>query len=346
MSVVPFKPGQKVAKAFAHLDPNKALGEGVAAGGFPIINYRGKIWSLQYQGNKHLFKRADDNSQLTYLDVIIVGHPKFIAKTYYPNQGEFDEDNTDRPTCKSINGIRPDADVAEPQSELCGTCKKGAWTTLPNGRQGKLCQDQKRMAVLLMPAMTKRMLGSPLKEPAYLKVPPGSLQALKAYGEQLQHDGYPFCSVVTRIGFDPKALFQFTFDIVHVLDDDEAPMVLPMLDDPRTLRIIGESPEIREVKPAIAKREKIETGLIEAFGEPAQIDAKVEPPVERDGAEPTPKKRGRPAKAKADPAQIDIEEAIAAKPLPKAEMKWEDSDDDLDSEISNLLDKKTSEMLK
>ena len=347
--VIPFK-GQKVAKAFAHLDPNKALGEGVTGGGFPIINFRGKIWSLSHQGQKHFFTRADDGTQLSYLDVIIVGHPPYIAKTYYPDNGEgFDEDNKDPPVCTSLRGDRPDPGVPEPQSPTCPSCKHYGWTTLPNGRKGKECQDQKRLAVLLMPAMTKRMLGAPLLEPVYLKVPPGSLTALKAFGDELRHEGFPFCAVVTRIGFKPDKLFQMTFDVVKVLSDAEAPLVLPMLEDPRTLRITGEDDQPREIaaKPAVKRVERIETGLEEAFAKPTKVDEKVETIVEvGDGAEPEPapaKRRGRPAKAKAEPAQLDIEDVAAAKP---AGVTWDEGDTELDQEVAALLNKKVENMLK
>ena len=52
-----------------------------------------------------------------------------------------------------------------------------------------------------MPAMTAKMLESPLLEPCLLKVPRGSLRALKAYGDSLQHHGLTRPAVVTRITF-------------------------------------------------------------------------------------------------------------------------------------------------
>jgi hypothetical protein len=357
--VILFK-GQKVAQAFRHLDPTKNLGSGIVAGGFPVINYRGKQWSLRHQGQVYPFVRSDDGSPLTYLDVIIVGVSDYISKVFYP-PGEWDEDSAGAPVCASVKGDVPDLGVPEPQSRTCGACQHNAWATQPNGRRGKACQDHKRLAVLLMPAVTAKMLGSPLTEPAYLKVPPGSLVSLKQYGDQLAHQGFHPATVITRVSFAPDKLFQMKFDGKQALTDKEAPLVLPLIDDPRTLRITGETAEIHEVAAAPApKEEPVETGLMEAFSQPAQETV---PP--NNGSAPVKRGRGRPA-GTTKPKPVVIENTPAedepnlmemtapakaapskAKPVaPMQDTPWAEGDTELDREVSELLSQKVSNMLK
>ena len=367
-NIIHFK-GQKVAPAFAHLDPNRSLGDGVTAGGFPILNYKGKNWNLRYQGQSYPFLRPDDGTALSYVDVIIVGDNDAISKIYF-GTGVWDEDTASGPICAAIRGVAPDPGVPQPQSKTCATCSHNEWKTLPNGKRGMECQSHKRLAILLMPAVTTKMLGSPLKEPVYLKVPPGSLASLKTYGDQLRHEGYPFEAVVTRISFHPKELFQMVFEGKQLLTDREAPLVLPLLDDPRTKRITGEAPMIREVTKEPAR---IATGLEEGFSGQAQEPQ--EPMIEAPMFEvpmfeapmfeaplqeiipPPQKKRGRPAKVVVPEEEQNDEEAveeIVAKPVkarktappPVPEAEVDEEDNELDDEINSLLNQRVESMLK
>src|SRR4249920_3570205 len=217
----------KVADAFRHLDPNQGLADGISAG-FSSIRYKGKTWMLSHGGKTYPFKRDDDGSPLTYVDMIILGISPGLSKVYF---GEWNEDNASGPICASLKGDVPDPGVSIPQAKSCGICSHNEWITKPGGGRGKECQDHKRMAVLLMPSMTKKMLGSPLMEPVHLKIPPGSLKSLKKFSDELQHGGIPFASVVTRVAFSQERLFEMTFDIIQALTNAEAPLVLPMMKD-------------------------------------------------------------------------------------------------------------------
>jgi hypothetical protein len=266
----------KVAEAFRHIDPNEGIGEGLS-GGFSSINHRGKIWSLRHRGENHVITRLDDGTPASYIDVIVVAASDKTAKTLFNEWGG--DDSGGPPICQSVNGDVPDPGVPKPQSASCHTCPHNEWgsQTSGNGR-GKRCQDQRRLAILLMPKLTKQLLGAPLLDPIFLKVPPGSLSSLKAYNDMLKHEGVPFCSVITRISFDPKALFQMNFERVQDLSNEEAPWVLPLRDAPLTKRIIGLTPVIRELPPAQEMRriEKVDTGLAEAFRQAQTVESPTE----------------------------------------------------------------------
>jgi len=329
--LIPFKRGQ-VAKAFEGIDHGPALGEAVLEGGFSSVRYRGKQWSLQHAGHNYPFLRPDDGTPLSYLDLIIVAQQPKISKVFFGTD-TFDEDSASGPICQSIHGDAPDPGVPIPQSKTCPTCKHFPFGSRKDGR-GKACQDHFRLAVLLLPALTKKMLGSPLLEPVFFKVPPGSLQAFKAYGAQLKDEGYPHFGVVTRVSFHPDKLFQIVFSGVKLLSEQEASFVKPMLDSQLSRRIIGETTLIPETKAVESKVERIETGLIEAFTGEQTAESSPAP------------KRGRPPKDRA--------QGIQEVPLPRVEeavqesteetFDYEQSDADTDKAVDDVLKKSVGDM--
>src|ERR1035437_2796736 len=148
------------AAAFASLggEQTESLADGIGSS-YGVVGYKGKVWSLRYHGAKHIFTRADDGSPMSYLDVIILrqGHTK--SKSFYKSKDEgggYDVDASEgkRPICASLDGITPDDDVLEKQSEHCATCKRNEWKTSPDGRKGRECTDYKRLAVLLLPKLS------------------------------------------------------------------------------------------------------------------------------------------------------------------------------------------------
>ena len=237
----------KPAAAFATLggEQHESLAEGIGQS-YAVIGYKGKTWSVRYRGERYNFVRADDGEPMSYIDVIILrqGHTK--SKSYYKSKadgGGYDPDASEgkRPICASLDGITPDADVLEKQSEHCAVCPRNVWTTSADGRKGRECTDYKRLAVLLSPALSARTLGAPLLEPAFLRVPPASLDGLAKFGETAAGQGWHYSTFVTRISFDPDQPHpKFLFKMLVPLTDAEAPVVLPMRDDPLALRITGE----------------------------------------------------------------------------------------------------------
>jgi hypothetical protein len=329
----------KVAKSFKHLDPSQGLADGIAAG-FSSIRYRGKQWSLSHGGKLYPFRRDDDGTPLSYVDLIILGISPGLSKVYFGAQSDWSEESSSGPLCASLKGDVPDPGVPEKQSPSCGICEHNEWITKPGGGRGKECQDHKRMAVLLMPTMTKKMLnGTALLEPVYLKIPPGSLKALKKYSDELQQQGIPFASVVTRVGFSPDRLFEMNFDAVQALSDAEAPLVLPLMQNNQTRAIMGSLPELRQMAPPPPAPEQVATGLMDAFGAtnggmPAQPKPR-KPRVVTIEQEAAP----QPAEAKTEtPAEAILEEG--------GETPWQESDTDLDATVAKLMGDKMSKMLK
>lgn len=239
MDLTAFK-GKGPAGAFAALNPqDDGLADGIGAS-YGILGYKGKNWTLRWHGEKKLFVRPDDGSPANYIDVIILRSAHQKSKSYYaaydPNASE-----GARPICASLDGIVPDADVQQKQSETCALCPRNAWRTNATGRRERDCNDYKRLAVLVLPNQTQRMFGQGVMEPVFLRVPPGSLESLLQMSDTMKAQGFHSATYVTRISFDPnEAHPKMVFTPIQPLTDAEGPVVLPLVNGEDAKRITGE----------------------------------------------------------------------------------------------------------
>jgi hypothetical protein len=229
--------------AFASLNPqDENLSDGIGSS-YGIVGYRGKVWSLRLRGENYTFTRPDDGSPAAFLDVIVLRSANYKSKSYYP-AGSFDQDSSGtRPTCSALDGVTPDSDIAAPQSQACAICPRNEWKLNAEGHKGRDCTDYKRLAVLILPSQSAALLGgAPLMEPVFLRVPAASLNDLAIIGDAMSKKGFHFSTYITRIGFNAeKSHPQMTFRALQKLSATEAPIVIPMREDPQALRITGES---------------------------------------------------------------------------------------------------------
>lgn len=324
----------KVAEAFKHLEVESLAG-GLSAG-FASLRYKGKMWNLNIGGKGYPIKGADGYNS-PYVDFVILRVNPDVSKIYF---GEWNEDNATGPICASVKGDVPDPGVAIPQSKTCGLCEHNQWITKPNGGRGQECQSHKRVAILLMPDMTKKILPAPLLEPVYFKIPPGSFKTWKKFDDELQHAGIPCQSFITRVSFVEDQQFEMKFEYLQALTNKEAPLVIPMKDAPQTMSIVGGMTGApRQIAaPANKAPERIETGLMEAFGAP------------QDAEEPAPPKRTRAKKVQTIDNAPPVETTLADQSTDRLQAgdddaPWEESDTDLDETVKRLMNK-TSNMLK
>jgi hypothetical protein len=267
------------AKAFQTVPATESLADGIGSS-YGVIGYKGKVWTLRHRDETHTVVRPDDQSPAAFLDVIILRSAPVKAKSYYP-EGSFEIEGSagKRPTCAAIDGITPDADVEVRQATACAICPRNVWRNDANGRKGRECSDYKRLAVLLLPTVSKALLGAPLMEPVFLRVPPASLNDLALFGEAMQNKGFPFFSFITRIGFQPdKAHPQMTFRALQELTDAEAPVVLPMREEPMAYRITGED-QIGKPRAATTAQPQVQQTVVQPQVQP-QVAA-VQQPVQQ-----------------------------------------------------------------
>lgn len=232
--------GKAPAKAFAAagINPNDdRLSAGIGQS-YGIVGYKGKVWSLRYRGGKHNILRPDDGTPSNFLDVVILAAAPVKSKSYYQAY-DINASEGSRPTCSSIDGLLPDADVVAKQAETCALCPRNEWRTQANGKKGKECQDYKRLAVIIMPYQTAPLFDNkPLIEPVFLRVPPASLNSLSIMGDTMADQGFHHSMYITRITFDPnEAHPKMVFRPLQGLSDQEAPVIIELLRDPSVKRI-------------------------------------------------------------------------------------------------------------
>jgi hypothetical protein len=343
----------KIASGFRDL-PVQNLGEGISSG-FSWIGMKGKNWTLRHEGEEYPFVRPDDGTPSPFLDCVILAMNPHISKLYY--SGAYNEDATGAPICASVDGIKPDAGVAEPQSKSCGICPHNVWGSALNGGRGKACQDHRKLAILIMPEMVKNILAKPLLTPVYLKIPPGSFRSLKGYADALVHRGIPYEAVVTRISFNPKSLFELQFQLKQPLTNDEAPFIKQLITAPQTQNLLGSMVEIEQAPPELPPETPGESGLLAAFGQ--RDDEEDDTPAPAPAPVPQKKKIGRPAGVPNKPKGINQPRLVAPPPrqepepadeegasTPNDDETFVEGSDELDTNISKLLSQQIKGMLK
>lgn len=272
---------------------NNDLSGGVSVG-FPIISYKGKVWTIVEGGNRTMVHMPDDeDTPAAALEIVIVkGNPN-ISKTYY--DGGYEEGSAEKPTCHSDDGKAPALDAQVPQAKSCAVCPRNVWGSrvTENGAKGKACSDLRRLCVVPGGELTKPML---------LRVPAGSLKELVAYSDMLTKRKAPYQAVLTRVGFDHTVAHQkFTFKPLGWLSAEQLAQVTETAKLDVVNRILGLSPAVEDTGPATVEED-------DPLGAPpAHVTGKP--------ATAAPKKAA-PAKGGITAEQVDA--ALEGKPIPKA----------------------------
>jgi hypothetical protein len=257
------------SKLLAHskVDP-RALAAGIKAS-FASVTFKGKTWGIRYRGQtKQLLARDPQTGavlgSIPYIDVVIVKAATPISKTYYIEK--FKEGDFAAPDCWSTNGIKPDPAAPKKQNDICLPCKwnKFGSRTMDDGRKGKACSDNKRLAVVPAADIKNEAYGGPM----LLKLPPSSFAALAQLEIELHMQGYRYDGLVTRLSFDHEAAFpKIVFTPVGVLNDHQVQEILNWQDNEIVDRILSEE-------------------LVEVSGDPGQATAEADRPTS-----PTPPHR-------------------------------------------------------
>lgn len=298
--LVHFKEGPR-SGAFAWADPNEeSLSDGIGAS-YGVIGYRGGRWTLKYRGQKYMITRPDGTPE-PWLHCIIIGQARQKSKSFYE---KYEDGSDDPPICSSFDGITPD--VAEPVAPTCAVCPKNVLYINPEtGKRTTDCKDHKRLAVLLLPAITQKLFGEPLLEPVFLRVPAASLQNLSLMGDQAKAMGHAFYTYVTRISFDPNVPYpKMVFEAIQLLQQEQEPLIKELRTSSQTDRIITGGGLARPALNAPAQRAALPTGGVvdTGFGT---------------AAAPTTARMGPPMiEAKANPVQETVAMPPSNPPLPQ-----------------------------
>lgn len=298
---------------------NDELGAGVASS-YGVVGYKGKVWSIRYQGNEEIVMREDGDGPKNSIEVVVVKASPAISKIFY--KGGYVEGSNAAPDCWSADGVKPDGGVQNKVCSTCAACPMNAWGSRVTdaGKQGKACADSRRVAVVPVADMDNELFGGPL----LLRIPAASLKDLKAYGDLLNSYQYPYYACATRIAFDPKEAYpKFVFSAIRPLSDQEAQKVMVLRDDKRVSAVLSETAETRsagvqEEKPSVVPASPFEQASAPVTVSPAAGTTAPAPVVSAPTVAPS-----TPTTPTSDPALEAKKLAIAEKKRRAAEMAAE-----------------------
>lgn len=220
------------AAALAGLDLDEFV-SGIKAG-FPVLRIRGKNWRTSKGGEETLIMDPERPKEpARSINVIVLRAAQGLSKTCYLHA--YDKDApAEAPDCYSGDGITPAADAKLPQAQTCATCPNNVWGSKvnDNGKKGKLCQDNKRLAVASPTA---------LHDPMLLIVPPSSFEGLKRCSDYLKTTfGLAMPGAVIQLGFDHEAEFpKVTWTPVGPVPVDHIEAVMEARDSDLVMQICG-----------------------------------------------------------------------------------------------------------
>ncbi len=212
------------------------LGAGIQ-GGYGVIGFKGKVWSIRKGGTDTPLMRDDGDGPRNSIEVVILKSATVVSKIWY--ERGYVEGSTAAPDCYSTNGVTPAAGATNKQSAACTNCPMNAWGSriTPAGKQGKACSDSKRLAVAPLGDIPNDAFGGPM----LLRVPAASLTEMASFGDKMKALGFPYYAFGTRISFDSNESYpRFVFGAIRRLTDDEARVVVKMRDSDAVHRVLAE----------------------------------------------------------------------------------------------------------
>ncbi len=272
----------------------------------PVLSVRGKVFRLRRDGQEVSLKTST-------LDVILAGARKNTSRRFYA--GSYQSGEVKAPTCASADGIVPDDNVMEKQSDACATCPRNQWERTATGMR-KACDDYKRVLVFLpekgiYSPVTLDISATSLRKK---KGETGPELQMREYVQALARNQFEPHQVVTTLGFTDDEYPRLQFSFRRVVTQEEYGTIM-------------QTRESEEFNQALDHKE--EEGPI--------TEAPVAPPKSTKKAEPAPEPTPEP-----EPVAAEPEPAPAPEPAPfeepAAEPEAEESggDDSLDDILAML----------
>lgn len=181
----------------------------------PALSFRGKVWRIVLDDKEDVVTDREGNPAPT-IKVVILDQIKKNSRSFY--EGQYVAGENKPPRCSSVDGITPDASIAEPIASACASCPnavKGSKITA-QGKPTTLCSTNKRVAIvpaakLDFPALLARL---PQTSNWDKNTEKSEWKAWAQYMDFLRASGVTnTVQVVTSIKFDhsveyPKLLFK------------------------------------------------------------------------------------------------------------------------------------------
>ena len=282
-SIVTFDPAQLPAFAKRRSGKSamaKALTGGGEAGG-KRISIKGGVFRLMSAGKEIA------NIEDRHLDVVMVNAAAKVNRIFYA--AAYDSEVAAAPDCWSADGVTPNEDSANKQSEDCNSCQKN----IAGSGQGnsRACRYQQRLAVVLANDLEGGVLQLTLPATSIFGKEEGDKRPLQAYARWLDAQNIDPPEVVTRLKFDTKSESpKLHFKTMRWLTDDEFEIAERQ----------GQSADaIKAITMTVAKMDNV-TAVAPLEGKRPARPKPVEVEEEEEAPAPPPK-----AKAAAKPAVVE-----------------------------------------
>lgn len=203
-----------------------ALNDNIAAGirdfiGLQALTMRGKVWRMPVNGKEVAVPAKLNEDGMAEIDVVMIAARPCISKRFYGKPYDDKAEEQPHPDCFSLDGILPDASIAEPVNGNCATCPKNAFGSGKEGR-GKACTDYKRIAAVLVDRESAALWQENGKIVALrLDLPPTSLRNFKRVTDALTKHNMPVPACMVALSLDPNETHQVvTFKFVGILPEE------------------------------------------------------------------------------------------------------------------------------
>ena len=164
-------------------------------------------------GDEEPITTVDPKTGIPYFDACIVDWNEHPSKVFFSRP--YDPNDPSPPDCWSDNGVAPSINAASPQHATCDGCPKAVWgsaTSKVSGKGVPACNKTQKLALAL-----------PDDDVVFLlRVPPNSLENLRAYTKKFQGQKVSVASVMTRISFEKGVIGTLTFAATAYIDQKMA----------------------------------------------------------------------------------------------------------------------------
>ena len=284
---------------YLRAQPDATTKDIAGSSGGKQISIKGGVWRMVV-GGEEVAKNED-----RAMNFVIVASGKGVSRTFYAEK--YEEGKDIKPACWSAEGIKPEAEVVNPQSSACATCPQN----IEGSGEGKsrACRYSKRLAVALEHDIGGNIYRLSVPAKSYFGKAEGEKMPLQAFGKFLAGHGIPITGIVTEARFDTsEAVPVMKFRAVRPLSQEEWALA-------KAQSVTEDAKSAIDFKMVPSKAETGQPALPQAFKE-APVAA-----VEASAPAATPEPTKRPKKTEATPAP-------ATKDVSAILDQWADDGDD------------------
>jgi hypothetical protein len=245
------------------------------------ISIKGGVWRM-IVGSEEIAKNEE-----RAMNLVIIGTGKGVARTFYIDK--YEEGKDTKPVCWSAEGDKPNAEIENPQSSSCATCKQN----IEGSGEGKsrACRYSKRLAVVLEGDIGGNVYSMSVPAKSYFGKADGEKMPLQAFGKFLSGHGIPITGIVTEARFDTsESVPVLKFRAIRPLSKDE-------WEQAKTQSLTEDARQAVEMKMVPSRAETGQPALPPAFA-----TAAVEPASTIASSEPT-KRAKKPAESAPAPSK-------------------------------------------